>query len=490
MRVALACATLLACNAPAVGPCVAASALTEPVVDATVRPGTVGVWWSSESYPFVVDSEDKTWFECPRAIDHELERQSDLVAGDPSGEVIEIDRTQQFQSIIGTGISMEEASVVNLASLSTADRADVLTRMFDPQRGMAMNLVRITIGTSDFTGTDWYTYDDDIEGDPSLAHFSVQRDLDLGIVETLLDMRAINPALQFFASPWSPPGWMKTGGAIAGGALRDDMIDVYATYLRMFVEAYLARGIPLIALTLQNEPRTDSDQMPTCFVTAQQEAALARALKREFATAGLPTQIWAYDHNFDTALDYATDMFRDPLALAATDGVAFHDYAGDPTAMSEVHDRFPDKDMIFSEKALWGVAGVDRAAQYFRNWSRTYVSWVAMLDQDGGPNRGPNSEKPRRFVRSTSFAGAPFYATPEHYLFGLYSRFVQTGAHRIASSAGSTQTITNVAFENPDGTIIVIAINQTDQEQAFTLELDASFPTSLAAKTAGAYVLR
>jgi glucosylceramidase len=478
MRWAVVCVIWLGCGQPdRDDACVGSAALDEPTIDTGVGAGVAGMWWSSESHPFAVDSSDTTWFDCPRAIAHELERRPDLpfaAANDTAAAVIEIDPTTQYQSILGTGISMEAASVANLLQLSPADRHDVLTRMFDPQRGMGMNLVRITIGTSDFTGTDWYTYDDVAGGDPSLAQFSIQRDLDLGIVDVLHEMQAINPDLLFFASPWSPPGWMKTSGQIAGGALRDDKIDVYATYLRRFVEAYRDQGISLVGLTLQNEPRADWDQMPTCLVTAEQEATLVRALKRELTTAGLTTELWVYDHNFDAALDYAGDLFRDPAALAASDGVAFHDYAGDPTAMSAVHAQFPGKDIFFTEKALWGVAGVDRAAQYFRNWSRTYVSWVTMLDQTGGPNRGPNSEKPRRFMRSTHFADAAFYATPEHYLFGLYSRFVQPGARRIESSAGSADAVTDVAFVNPDGTIAVIVINQTDAPQAFALRSEGN----------------
>jgi len=112
-----------------------------------------------------------------------------------------------------------------------------------------------------------------------------------------------------------------------------------------------------------------------------------------------------------------------------------------------------------------------------------------MLDQDGGPNRGPNSEKPRRFIRSTTFADAPFYATPEHYLFGLYSRFVQPGAHRIASSAGSSDTVTDVAFVNPDGTIATVVINQTTTPQAFVLRAQGlEVSASLEGKTAATYV--
>jgi len=496
-RGAVLITTLLGCaSPPSLDPCVGPDQLGDPAIDPTLAPGAVGQWWSSEEHPFDVDHPDTIWFECPRAIAHALERMPDLAFGPIAPRpadttIIDVDPATTYQTMLGTGISMEAASVANLGALGPDLRHEALVRVFDPIHGMGLQLVRVTIGTSDFASTRWYTYDDVPAGDDALAGFSIEPDRQLGILDVLREIHAIAPDVQFFASPWSPPGWMKDSGKITGGALRTDKIAIYALYLRRFVEAYRDEGIPIAALTLQNEPRADNDQMPSCLVTAEQEASLATALADELATANLPTKIWAYDHNFDAVVDYATDVLRDPSAAAVISGIALHDYAGDPSAMSAVHERFPDHDLVFTEKTLWGVAGVDRAAQYFRNWARSYVSWLAMLDQDGGPNPGPNSEKPRRFIRSLRYAGAPYYATPEHYLFGLYSRFVQVGAARIASSPGSAATVTDVAFANPDGTIAVIVINQSDVAQSFVLRAGSlELATSLDARTAATYLWR
>jgi glucosylceramidase len=491
-RSVLALWLVIGCAPPGTDdPCVGAAALGDPPVDSTVSGFRAGQWWSSESHAFQLDNPDTIWFQCPRAIAHKLDRQPDLpitAIGGDAATLIDLDPSTTFQSILGTGISMEESSVANLWILPPDKRLELLTRMFDPVHGMGLNLVRVTIGTSDFTGTDWYTYDEG-PSDANLSRFSIQRDLDLGIIDVLRQILAINPAVTFFASPWSPPGWMKDSGQIAGGSLLTDHIPALAGYLRSFVEAYRDQGIPIYALTLQNEPRSQSDDMPTCFVTAEQEAALVKALKAELAAAGLPTKAWVYDHNFDAAADYAGDLFRDTDALAAADGIAFHDYAGDPSAMTALHDLYPGLDMVFTEKTLWGVAGVERAAQYFRNWSTTYTSWLTMLDQDGLPNRGPNSQKPRRFMRSVTYTEDTYYATPEHYLFGLYSRFVQAGARRIASDAGSTSAVTDVAFVNPDGTIAAVVINQTDEPQTFALRSEGNqIWAQLDGKTAATYV--
>jgi glucosylceramidase len=473
---------------------------TETAGDAaTATPGFVASQWrASESCPFSLGSPTADWFACPHPIEHRLDRGPDLPITATGGEAtvrIDVDPSVTYQTILGIGISMEESSVSNLLRLSPATRTEVLQRMLDPVGGAGMTLFRVTMGTSDFTGRPWYTYDDVPPGDddPNLDHFSIQKDIDYGIVGVLKEMLAVRPGILFFASPWSPPAWMKDNaqitGGLFGGSLRTEAIPTLAKYFRRFVEAYRDQGVPIYAVTLQNEPLATSPYMPTCLVDPSQEAQLVRAVKREFADAGLGTQTWIYDQNFDVGVDYARAVFRDPQALAAADGTAFHDYSGDPSAMTTLHALYPEKDIFFTEKTLWGVAGMDRAAQYFRNWARSYVSWVTMLDQDGLPNDGPNSEKPRRFVRSLSHVGDAYYPTPEFYLFALYSRFVLPGAMRVDSTYGSADTVTDVAFRNPDGTIVVVVMNQTAHPQDFVLVSEGNQVwASIDAKTSATFV--
>ena len=483
----------LGCDATrALPPC---GAPTPEPIDRAGPPaaGAAAVYWSSESAAFSLDAPDRAWFECPRPIAHALERQPDVAlaaAGSTSAGAFALALHPETldQPVLGFGTSIEAATVANLRALSRADRDEVLTRIFDRDHGAGLDLVRVTIGTSDFTALPWYSYDDvPVEvGDPSLARFSVQRDIDDGIVEMLQTIHARWPEVRFFASPWSPPAWMKTTGVLTGGALIDDDIAIYAHYLRRFIEAYAALGIPISAMTLQNESRADNPDMPSCVVTAQQAARLAVALRAELVIAGIDTRLWIYDHNFDAALDYVGDAFADPAARAACDGVAFHDYAGDPTAMAAVRRRFPEQQIVFSEKMLWGIAGVDRVAQFFQNGATSYVSWVTMLDQDGKPNAGPNSDKPRLFTRDLATGG--YWATPEHFLFALFARFVRPGASRIVSDYGDPAHVTSVAFANQDGSLVAIVANQTQVEQTFALTVrDRELTATLPAGTAGAY---
>jgi glucosylceramidase len=423
-----------------------------------------------------------------------LSEQAQVPVTAPGGTVvttINVDPTVTYQSMLGFGISMEQASVANILKLSAGARSQLLTSLVDPVAGMGQNMFRIPMGTPDFTGTPWYSYDDLPAGqtDPTMAKFSIQHDIDAGIIGVLKSMLVINPDVKFFGSIWSPPGWMKDSGTMLGGNLVSTNIPALALYIRKFVEAYAAQGIPIYAVTLQNEPQYANTQYPTCIVSAAQEVQLAQAVKQEFTAGALNTQIWVFDHNFDIGPAYSTTILSNPAAAAATDGVAWHDYAGDPSAMSTLHNAFPTKDMFFTEKTLWGVAGVERAAQYIRNWSRSYVSWLTMLDQNGKPNNGPNTGKVRRFVKSTTYTAAEYWPTAEHYLFGLYSKFVQRGAKRISSTTGTIATVTTVAFLNPDNSIATVVMNQTTTDQTFALVSEGNqIWSKVPAKTAATYV--
>jgi glucosylceramidase len=454
------------------------------------------VWYSSENAPYdlATDPTVSPWRAGPLPLTYKLDKQKSLPITVPGGTAttkINVDPTVSYQTMLGFGNSMEESSVSNILKLSAAKRTELLTSIVDPVNGTGQNLFRVTIGTADFTGRPWYTYDDLAPGqtDPNMDKFSIQKDIDFGIIDVLKQMLAINPKIMFFGSPWSPPAWMKDSGTITGGNLVTANIPALAKYFRKFVEAYKVQGIPIYAVTLQNEPQHSQNSYPTCIVSSAQEAQLAQAVKQEMMAGGLDTKVWIFDHNFDIGVAYAQGVLGSAPAAAVTDGIAFHDYGGEPTEMTRLHNLYPTKDIFFTEKTLWGVTGVDRAAQYIRNWSRSYVSWLTMLDQNGLPNNGPNSPKLRRFVKAVNYAGAEYWPTAEHYLFGLYSKFVASGAKRISSDYGTAATVTNVAFLNPDGIIAVVVANQSTQAQPFALLSEGNqIWASIPAKTAATYV--
>jgi len=451
-------------------------------------------WFSSENSPLnnVTPAGTSVWNTGPQPLTYKMDEQGQVPITVPGGSAttkIDVDPATTFQTMLGFGISMEESSVANIRKLSAAKRTEILTSIVDPVNGMGQNLFRITMGTSDFTGQPWYSYDDGA-ADATMSRFSIQKDIDAGIIDVLKQMLAINPDVKFFGSVWSPPGWMKDSGTMLGGNFQSANIAAHALYFRKFVEAYKAQGVPIYAVTLQNEPQHTINSYPTCIISAAQEVDLVQQVKQQFTAGGLDTKVWVFDHNFDIGVAYSTTIMNNAGAAAATDGVAWHDYGGDPSAMTTFHNAFPNKDIFFTEKTLWGVAGVERAAQYIRNWSKSYVSWLTMLDQDGKPNNGPNTGKVRRFVKSTTNTTAgEYWPTAEHWLFGLYSKFVKRDAKRIQSTLGSAATVTSIAFLNPDNSVVTLIMNQSATTQQFAIASEGNqIWSQVPAKTAATYV--
>ncbi|MBM7113704.1 glycoside hydrolase family 30 protein [Archangium primigenium] len=449
---------------------------------------TAQVIWSSEKNP-----GDGAWFNGPMTVPYALSAQASAAFTNPTSTAattLNVDPGDQYQTMLGIGTSLEESTVFNLSRMSATKRTEVLKKLLDPTTGSGMNLVRITFGASDFTGRTFYTYDDVPYGqtDPNLTSFSIQKDIDYNIVATLKQALAVNPNLKIFASPWSPPAWMKDNKSLIGGNLLSQYIPQLATYFRRAVQAYQAQGIPIHGLTLQNEPLYQAPDYPSTYVSSDQERQLLVAVRNELNANGLSAvKLWAYDHNFDSAMSYVTPILNNAAANAATDGVAFHDYAGDPSAMTQVRNAWPSKTMLMTERSWWGTTGADRMAQYFRNWASGYNAWVTMLDSNIKPEQWTGTPGPTMFIQN-AYTYDTYWALPEVSLIGQFSKYVKPGARRIFSTYGSAATVTNVAFLNPDNSLVAVVINQTGSSQRFKLvsegqELLATLP----AKTVGTY---
>lgn len=445
----------------------------------------VNVWLSSEKAP-----GDGSWYHSPSDITYKLEKQPSLYAeaeDNSSVTTIHINPNKRYQSMLGIGISIEESTVYCLARMSSEKRHEVLTKLVHAQDGIGINLIRVCIGTPDFTSRKFYTYDDRLNNEPdlNLEHFSIEKDIEYGIIDILKEALEINPKVKFFASPWTPPGWMKERNNefdkdneynLKGGKLKSEYIETLAKYYCKFVEAYEKQGIPIYSMTLQNEPLLETNY-PSCAVSGEQEKKLAIALKKELSSHKLDTKLWVFDHNFIDGKKYALEALASEEALKAVDGIAFHDYDGEPAAMSEVQELFPDKEIMLTERSVWGTQGANRIAQYFRNYAISYNGWVTMLDSNIYPHQWLGTPGPTMLVQDavptdTSKAGNVYdnyWICPEYYLLGQFSKFVQSGAKRIESDYGSEDKVTNVAFLNPDNNIVAVVINQTSEEQQFRI---------------------
>lgn len=442
----------------------------------------VEAWWSSERNPGNMD-----WYREPSEVPYAMARRPDLAFAPPSGEAagtaIPIDPGVMRQEMLGIGISMEESTVANLRRMSEPIREALLRRLLDPTGGAGFSLVRLTFGTSDFTGRPFYTYDDLREGeeDFELAQFSIAQDIELGIVDTLRRMKALAPDLKFFASSWSPPAWMKTSGHLKRGSLKEGAAytNALARYLRMAIEAYAAEGIPIHALTMQNEPLLETDY-PSCHMPPERQRELAVALRSELDAAGLDTRIWIFDHNFSDARAYVGPILNDAGAASAVNGIALHDYEGEPEVMRELAAAYPAHRLHLTERSVWGTAGAARIVRYLRSGASSYNAWVTMLDSRIGAHQWVGTPDPTLLVQDADNYDR-FWETPELNLLAQFARFIRPGARLLSTPEGSADTVTNAAFRNDDGSTVVAVVNETSAEQAVRIvtagrELTASVP--------------
>ncbi|MFN8254465.1 MAG: glycoside hydrolase family 30 beta sandwich domain-containing protein [Bacteroidales bacterium] len=450
---------------------------------------SVNIWWSSELIPGSI-----VWYKnppSPDAIRYKLSVQKPVYLKSASNEKncsFRIDTALTFQSVSGIGTSLEATSIhALLKNKSEQEVSSWIRVLLDSENGMGLNMFRITIGTSDFSDgracskhpKGFYSYQDDPD-----KPFSIQPDVDLKIVHVLQmvieEAARLKQPVIFFASIWSPPAWMKTSENLIGGTLKKGYEGKLANYFRQFIEAYEEKGIPVYALTVQNEPNFLPDSYPGMLLSPEQERDIAIAIHNEFVdtTGGkrrINTRIWINDHNMDNWENpkwILTDLKSKGL-LDIIDGVAFHHYEPrtSPESTTKLHNLFPDKDMHLTEHSEWGVSGMYNIQNYFLNWSRSYIYWVPMTtiktdECNQGPYNTMQELSPPLFIER-GVQTSDIYVTPEYYLLSQFSKFVRPGAIRVECNKGSVKNLTSVVFRNKDNTMIQILVNQTSKEQKF-----------------------
>jgi len=340
--------------------------------------------------------------------------------------------------------------------------------LVDAEKGIGMSLMRICIGTPDFTASPWYSYDDmpPGEADPELKCFSIDKDQAYVLPTLKLALRK-NPDLIFFASVWSPPAWMKTNGNLGGGQIDSRHFPSLAQYFVRFIEAYGAMGIKIHAITPQNEPGYSPGSYPTCGWTAkQQRDFIGNHLGPAFQAKNIATKIWCYDHNFNN-LRFPATILADPGASRYVDGTAFHHYEGKPSAMKELSNKFPDKHVYFTEGSVFGVKGATQIVEFLRNGARSYNAWVTVIDHKGKPNPGPHDCSPTCIVLNNETLSLDYRL--DYYMYGQFMKFIRPGAVRVQSDEPSGP-LANCAVRNLDGSVVLVVVNRGTQPTQFDVE--------------------
>lgn len=305
-------------------------------------------------------------------------------------------RTQDIASddFLGFGVAITGSSCYNLAQMPRAKRDAFLQNVYG-KNGLGLSVGRISVGSSDYS-PELYSYDD-VDGDVELKHFSVERDKAY-IIPMIQEILKINPDLYLFASPWSPPAWMKTEGSLGGGYMRREFIYCYAEYLVRFIKEYAKHGITISALTPQNEPETQQKgRMPACIWHPDIEAEFVIALRKKLEENELNVKIWLYDHNFSGwgRVNWTLDTHKE--LQSSCDGIAFHYYSGRIEDTLPLQKAYPKLSMHFTEGGprLYDNYAVDRCkwgimiSKALNCGYKSFTGWNLMLDQFGGPNVGP-----------------------------------------------------------------------------------------------------
>ena len=396
-----------------------------------------------------------------------------------ASQTITVNPSTTYQSMTGFGASFTDSSAWLVANSPL--RSQIMTKLFSPTNGIGLDFLRQPIGASDFSQS-LFSYDDMPSGqtDPTLAHFSIAHD-NAYILPVLQQALSLNPNITVMATPWSPPGWMKSSGSMIGGTLNSGDYQVFADYLTKFVQAYDAAGVPISLITAQNEPEYSPSNYPGSTFTAAQEASfIGSNLGPDLQKAGLSTKIIAYDHNWNDT-SFPETVLGNSSAGPYVAGVAWHCYAGDPSAQTTVHNAYPNKDTYFTECS--GTQSANPANTFAdsldwqtenliigatRNWAKTVATWNMALNPSGGPSM--NCTTCTGVVTVDNSADTATY-NAEYYVLGQASKFVKPGAVRIDSNTFGSGNLEDVAFRNPDGSNALIVLN-ADTSSAHTFNVD------------------
>jgi len=419
--------------------------------------------------------------------DDRLTEKSDLVFEDfgqpkETQPCVFVDPKNSFQTFIGIGGALTDASAEVFAKLPEDKQQEILTAYYSKEKGIAYSFARTNIASCDFSSD---SYDYVKEGDADLKTFSIEHDKQFRIPFIKKAIIAAGGELPLFASPWSPPAWMKDNNdRLHGGKLLDKYKQSWASYYVRFIQEYEKEGIPIWGLTVQNEPMA-VQIWESCVFTAEDERDFVKNyLGPTLKKAGMADKkLIVWDHNRDLIYQRASTIFNDPEASKYIWGIGFHWYetwTGSGMQfenLKRVHEAFPDKELVFTEGCAESF-NPDRYSAWelgeryglsmindFNSGTVAWTDWNVLLDELGGPNHVGN------------FCFSPVHAdlrtneviyTNSYYYIGHFSKFIKPGAKRIACSA-SRDKLQATAFQNPDGQKVVVVMNASDDNISYKL---------------------
>jgi glucosylceramidase len=416
--------------------------------------------------------------------------QTEVLSFSPYGQPFEtepaifVDPNKKFQTFLGIGGALTDASAEVFAKLSKAKQQELLEKYYNKEKGIGYSLARTNIHSCDFS-SDSYTYVK--ENDIELKSFNVAHDQQFRIPLIKQAIAAAGGQLPMFVSPWSPPGWMKDNkDMLHGGKLAPAYYQSWANYYIKFIKTYQEIGIPIWALSVQNEPMA-KQTWESCNYTAEEETNFIKNyLGPTLVKSGLgDKKLIAWDHNRDLLYQRASAVLNDPAAAKYVWGIGFHWYESWTGGgniydnVRRVHEAFPNTHLMFTEGCVekydasrvkewrYGEMYGRSMINDFNNGTVAWTDWNILLDEKGGPNHVGNfCFAP---VHADSKTGDLTYLNSFYYI-GHFSKFIRPGAKRIISSASRGQFLTT-AFQNTNGSIVVVVMNPSDDKIPYHMSI-------------------
>ncbi len=399
-------------------------------------------------------------------------------AKDQGRQLINIYPNIEYQTVKGFGGAFTEAASTTLDKLNPENREKILKMYFDPKDGIGYTIGRIHMNSCDFALGNYTCVD---EGDETLESFRIDRDKS-SVIPMIKDAMNYNSDISIFASPWSPPAYMKTTNTMnQGGKLKKEYYELWSQYFVKFIEEYKKNGINIAAITIQNEPAS-AQKWDSCVYTPEEERDFVKYhLGKKMHDLGVKVIFW--DHNKVWLVDRAVTVLSDSDAAKYIDGVACHWYRGDHFEnLAIFHELYPNKDIIFSEGcyeySLGELDTVKIGEKYahdiignFNNYCNAFCDWNLLLNDKGGPNHVGNlCDAPIMLNTDTG----EIHVHDSYYYIAHFSKHIRKGATRIGSSKWGSE-IETIAFKNPDGTVVAIVLNRTNDDLDFVFKIQDNF---------------
>lgn len=397
--------------------------------------------------------------------------------------IIRLQPDKTYQAVDGFGYALTYSSCYNLMQMAPMERKALLRRTFSTSNGLGVSYVRISIGCSDFSSTEYTLCDE-----KGLEHFRLYSDETDYVIPILQEVFAINPDVKVMAAPWTCPRWMKVNNLTdrqpynhwTSGQLNPAYYQDYADYFVRFVQAFEAAGIPIYAVTPQNEPLNRGNSA-SLYMTWAEEAAFMEKLAPAFKKAGLKTKIYCFDHNYN--YDNKADQNDYPIQLynalsgniegsELIVGSAWHDYGGNVTELDDINQKAPDKEIIFTETSIgtWNDGRnlgkrlmTDMENLIYQTLTRqckAVMVWNMMLDYSRGPNRDGGCTTCYGALDIDENDYHTLSANSHYYVIAHSSAVVRPGAVRIGTRGQAINGISQMAFHNPDGSYGIVLFNK------------------------------